>query len=110
MADFMQQGEEGVLIKVTVYQEDEETPYDLSGGSVASVEMWLGPPGGEKIAVDSGDGVQFTTDGSDGIVEYAVQAGDIFVDGTWNVQIAWTEGGLQRYSSVTSFTVAANIE
>lgn len=104
MATYLQQDDEGVLIVVTVYQEDGTTPYDLSTST--DTEIWLGPPSGEPLHVTA----TFTTDGTDGKLEYQVVAGDLSVNGTWNVQAVWQESGNQRHSTVTSFEVYRNVE
>ena len=122
MADFIQLGDEGVNLRVIVYEdEDETTIFDVSGAPEASLKVWLGAPDGEVIELDNAtNGVAFATDGSDGIIQYAIEdaATHDAVDGTpvlhiagdWNIQAEWTQGGDIRHSTVAQFEVRENVE
>lgn len=119
MANSIQIGDEGVALRMTIYtSEDETTAYDLSGAG--NLKMILGAPDGEVITLTSSNGVGFATDGSDGIVSYAIEAAAthdptnstpvIHTAGDWEMQIEWTQSGSTRRSTVATFEVKANIE
>jgi len=100
---WMQLGDTGVIVELTVTLEDEVTPYDLSSASLT--EIHLGPPSGDaKVCTAT-----FVTDGTDGKLQYATLAGDIDVAGTWDVQAYWEDGGDLRRSTVVVFDVYPNV-
>lgn len=121
MADFIQLGDEGINIQVTVYEDEEETTrFNLSSVSDTTLVMWLGAPDGEIIELtNTTNNVVFATDGSDGVIQYAIETAAVHdpddgtpvlhISGDWNVQVGWTDGGNSRRSTVTQFEVRANI-
>ena len=107
MATSMQKGDTGIIITFTVYDEDGTTPWDLSGAATTK-ELILGPPVGSAKVYDA----SFTTDGTDGKLQYATVDGDIDVAGIWKIQASWVDdgNGNERRSSAASFEVLENIE
>jgi len=51
----------------------------------------------------------FSTDGSDGYIQYAVIAGDLDVNGEWSIQGFASDGGYENSSDVGTFTVKPNL-
>ena len=105
MATSMQQGDTGVVLTITVYQENGTTKWDLSGATVTK-QIILGPPAGSAKVYDA----SFVTDGTDGALSYTTTDDDIDVPGTWNIQAYWVDSGEDRRSTVTTFEVLENIE
>lgn len=107
MATTMQKGDTGVVIILTVYDDDGVTPWNLSVAT-ATKQIILGPPAGSAKTVDA----TFTTDGTDGKLQYATVSGDIDVAGTWSVQAYWIDAGNsnERRSTVTTMEVFGNVE
>ena len=52
----------------------------------------------------------FTTDGTDGVVEYTLIAGDIDVEGVWRVQVLLTKAGVSVSTVRKAFTVLPRLE
>jgi hypothetical protein len=104
----MQKGDTGVVIQITVYEDDGTTPWDLSGATVTK-QLILGPPSGSPKVFDA----VFVTDGTDGKLKYLTTSEDIDIAGTWQVQAYWVDtggAGDERRSTVTNFQVEENIE
>ncbi len=51
----------------------------------------------------------FTTDGTDGKIQYTTVSGDLDVGGTWRAQAYIVIGGNEWHSDITSFEVHPNL-
>lgn len=104
MSQFIQYGDQGVNLIVTITDSDGSTSFDISTASV--MEIWLGPPTGsakKKTAT-------FVTDGTDGQIQYATASDDIDEVGLWDVQAYWVVTGSERHSNIATLDVRQNVE
>lgn len=68
------------------------------------MEMTLVRPDGTKFVVAA----TFSTDGTDGVIKYVTQSGDLNQAGIWKLQVLVALSGGQWNSSTTTFKVYAN--
>ena len=100
-------GDIGTVIKVTVQDKDANcvlTALDVS--TATTREFIFKKPSGDKLTVTA----TFTTDGTDGQIEYTTVDGDLDEVGEWKIQvyIAFIPGGSWR-SEIGSFKVSKNL-
>jgi len=97
-------GDMGTVIRLTVTENDGETPVNVSGATVKT--FYFVKPNGEKFnkpaEFDSGNGI-------DGKLKYITVEGDIDVAGRWQVQARIEIGTAKYFSSVTTFIVKSNL-
>lgn len=72
-------GDVGTVFRVTITEND--VALDISSASVTQFKFQS--PGGTTKTVDA----EFYTDGTDGILQYAVVDGDLDEEGTWILQV-----------------------
>jgi len=82
----------GWTLRLTV--EENGAPVDVSGIILADAFILIPPKGANKLA----DAV-FTTDGTDGQVEYVVEPGDFDQVGEWRVLVHFRDAPLDLKSS-----------
>lgn len=96
----------GTIFRVTVYDTTSTGGTTVADISTASTKKFIfNRPDGttfEKIAV-------FTTDGSDGNIQYLSVDGDLNVAGTWNLQAYVATGAGTWSTSVGTFKVHENL-
>lgn len=121
MADTIQLGDEGISIRLVVYEDEEKTiAHNMVAVDASSLKLWLGAPDGEVILLTYADnGVDFESNGSDGVITYATEDAAthdpenetplLHVSGIWNVQAEWIRNGSIKRSQVEQFEVLANI-
>jgi len=105
MADIVIQTENiGTALRFTVKDLDGAT-VDLS--SADALQVILQKPDGTKLTKTA----SLYTDGTDGIIQYLTQAGDMDNDdaGTWRAQVFVSIGSAEWYSEVVKFKVKANL-
>jgi hypothetical protein len=95
-------GDHGWLGKVRLTQDD--VPLDISG--YATLQFILRTPAGETVV----KGAEFTTDGTDGLLQYLVQPGDIVQTGTWMLQARISKPGVVLTSQPVIFTVGRRLD
>lgn len=101
MSATLQVGDVGTIIEVTLL--DGETPVSVVGAT--SKTMRFQKPGGTVID----KAAAFTTDGSDGKVQYVTVSGDLDIAGVWQVQAKIVTAEGQWTSAIGTFKVAANL-
>lgn len=92
----------GTTFILTIKDQDEAV-VDVSSASTKQV-LFQGP-NNKKVAQTA----SFTTDGTDGKIEYSLQSGDIPMVGTWKVQGKVVVGGSTWFTDITEFTVYDNL-
>lgn len=95
-------GDIGTLFKVTMKDQD-GVVVSLSGAT--SLQVKFQKPD-ESVIVKT---ASLFTDGTDGIVTYTTQSGDLDQPGAWKLQAVVAKGGGQWSSDLIKFKVAANI-
>ncbi len=96
-------GDVGTIFRITIVENDEVTPVNVSGATV------------KKILFKKGDGTKmektaiFYTNGSDGIIQYVGIAGDVNVNGNWKMQGYVEMPSGKFYSAVETFIVKENL-
>lgn len=93
-------GDYGQVIQLTVLDTDTGEAGDVSGYAASQSMVFRDPSGndGTKVAA-------FTTDGSDGLVQYTLVDGDIDEDGNWNVRVILTSASAVLTSTWLEFLV-----
>ena len=99
-------GDIGTIIRVTVQDKDSTcTSQVLNVSSATTRRFTLKKPSGAKLNVTA----SFTTDGTDGQIEYATVDGDLDEVGEWKIQVYLVMPGGSWRSEVGSFRVNANL-
>jgi hypothetical protein len=80
-----------------------EVVIDVSAAS--SKQIILKKPSGAMLTKDA----DFVTDGTDGLLSYVTQSGDLDEIGTWKIQSSVSIGGNVWKSSFKSFKVHRNL-
>lgn len=102
MADHIQVGNIGTVIRLTV--KEDGVAVDVSSAS-STKQIILGKPDGTSLTKNA----SFTTDGSDGKVEYTTIDGDLSLPGWWTAQAYVVMTGFTGHSEVVKFFVHPNI-
>jgi len=97
-----QQGDVGVSLIVAVVDPNGD-PIDLH--TATSLKIRIGAP--DNTSKDAVAG--FLTDGSDGQIVYATQAGDLAQAGEYEIQGIITMGGVTKSTAVSTLQVLGNI-
>ena len=99
-------GDIGTIIRVTVQDKDSTcTSQALDVSSATTRHFILKKPSGDKLTVTA----SFTTDGTDGQIEYATVDGDLDEVGEWKLQVYLVMPGGSWSSEVGSFRVNTNL-
>lgn len=99
----MQVGDVGTVIRLTI--EDGGSAVDVSSASTKQIIL-LSPTQGATALTKT---ASFTTDGTDGRIEYATVAGDIDVPGWWKVQAKVVLSSGTWSSTPVRFRVRSNL-
>lgn len=96
-------GDVGTIFRLTIVERDGVTPIDVSAAIVKNILFQKG--NGTRVKQNA---VNFT-DGTDGVIQYASQSGDIDSAGNWQIQgyVELPDG--KYYSEVLRFRVLDNI-
>ena len=95
-------GDIGLVIRVTI--EDDGSVVDVS--SATTKDFYLKRPDGSLLGPLA---TTFTTDGTDGQIEYATVSGDLSLAGLYDVQVIIVIVAQTNKSEVGHFTVRENI-
>jgi len=95
-------GDIGTAFEVTVKDQD-DVVVDLS--SATAKEILLQKPDKTVLTKTA----SFKTDGEDGVIQYALAAGDIDANGLWSLQAHVVLPAGEWWSSVVIFDVVANV-
>ena len=99
---YVHNADEGTIFRLTI-TDTAGTAIDVSTASTKFI--YFKDPSGNKVQKSAA----FYTDGSDGIIQYTTQAGDIDEEGTWQVQ-GYVETSLGKFfTEKSSFKVYSNI-
>jgi hypothetical protein len=93
-------GDYGQTIQLTVLDTDTSSAADISVYSTTQKMVFRNPAGTESEKTAA-----FYTDGSDGIVEYALVDGDISTAGNWRVRVEVTSATAVLTSTWLAFIV-----
>lgn len=96
------QNDIGTQIKVCI-KDCDSVVIDISLASTK--QILLKKPSGTTLTKTA----NFVTDGTDGLIYYSVESGDLSEVGTWKIQGIVTIGGNTWHSSFESFRVYRNI-
>ena len=97
----MQLNDVGTLLRVII--QENNSVKNLAG--ITSSQIVLRKPSGSTLTKSS----VFGSNGSDGIITYTTESGDIDEIGIWRIQGVITSGSAVFYSEVEEFTVNRNI-
>jgi hypothetical protein len=103
MANNIHVGDVGTVFKIKIIDDKTGNVLNLTGSSVKKIIFKK-----SDAAVVEHNAV-FTTDGSDGLIQYKTVANDLDVDGLWYIQGRVVGGGYENRSEVKNFTVFANL-
>lgn len=93
----------GTIFKVLIKDDDTGAALDIRTATTLQLKFKKPQsPTVTKTAV-------FTTDGSDGYIQYPVIAGDLDISGKWSVQGFVSGGGYDNSSEIGTFTVHPNL-
>lgn len=93
-------GDFGQTIQLTVLDTDTDEAANISGYNVGQSMIFRDPDGNDATVVAA-----FATDGSDGIVQYTLVAGDIDERGNWQVRVVVTSAVAQLTTTWLEFLV-----
>lgn len=95
--------EYGIIITLTLNDIDTDAAADISG--YTSVNVDLKPPSGD-IKTKS---ASFVTDGTDGQIDFTLEAGDLDEVGRWHLQVNLLSASAEISSEIVSFSVASEL-
>ena len=98
--DTINKDDDGYVIELTYIDTDTDAAADISAYTSAQYIV-LKDPGGNEAEKSA----SFKTDGSDGVVQYTVAAGDIGSSGEWSIRIKVESGSSTIRSEWESFNV-----
>lgn len=96
-------GDVGTSFRFLVRDEDGQV-IDVSGAT--GMKIWLRKPNGDVLEFDG----SLVNDGTDGLIEYVTESGDLDAPGKWRAQAQVTYGGNVVHTEVTKFEVEANLK
>lgn len=96
-------GDVGAVISIEVIDLATGNPLDISGATVK--KLYFTKPLGAKVNKTA----EFTTDGTDGKIEYTTIAGDLDTAGTWHVQGYVEIPGRKFYTEINTMEVLDNL-
>ena len=97
----------GTIFKVTIEDCDTGAAIDLSVATSGTTV--------KQIIFKKADGTvvthtaEFDTDGSDGVITYTIQDGDVDMSGTWFIQVHIEGTVTKNSSSIDTFVVQENL-
>ena len=99
-------GDIGTIVRATVNDTDSAgaaSVFNVSGA--LTKQLVFRKPDGIKLTKDA----EFTTNGTDGKIQYTTLSGDLDTAGSWNLQAYIVTPSGTWYSSVGSFKVYENL-
>ena len=91
-------GDIGTVFEITV--KDDGTVVDISGATTTKNILMLDPAG--TLNTKTGE---FTTNGTDGKVDYTTVSGDLDMSGTWRIQAYLKGASYDLHTSIGTFEV-----
>lgn len=91
----------GTVFRATIKEDDEVVPVD----SATTQQFIFQPPDGVSFTRPT----VFTTDGTDGQIEYATVDGDLSVGGEWKIQAYLVLSAWEGRSDIVEFKVYDNL-
>ena len=101
MASEIHVGDIGTILRITVY--DGTDIVDVS--NVDSMTIYLQKPTGATLTKTA----VYYTDGTDGIIQYVTESGDLDQAGTWQIQAKIDFGSDVFNTSIEKFKVLRNL-
>ena len=101
MADEIHQSDIGVILQFTV--QEAGTAVNISTASTKTIKL-VKPD--DSVLSKAGS---FTTDGSDGKLQYTTVSGDLDTAGTWHAQLYLVMTGWTGHTSIVPFVVYPNV-
>lgn len=98
----MQLGQKGLIIRRTI-KDELDAAVDISG--FTTKEFLLRSPKGVNTTHDA----SFTTDGTDGEMEFVTVVADLDEEGTWQIQAHLVDATDDHYSAIMTFQVIGNL-
>ena len=96
----------GTVFRVTVYDTDSAGATSALDISAATTKQFIfGKPDGTTSTKTA----TFTTDGSNGQLEYSTVSGDLDTAGTWSLQVYFATSGGSWRTDVGTFKVYENL-
>jgi hypothetical protein len=102
MAADIHSGDIGVVFKLTVHDQD-GLILSLIGATVMQI-IFKAPDGALKTMT-----AVFSTDGSDGNMQYATLGGDLHIDGNWKHQGYIEVNNFKGHTDIVAFKVKPNL-
>lgn len=103
MSNNIHLGDVGTIFRVRIIDDSTGVPIDISSAVVKTVKFK------KSNGVILEKAATFTTNGTDGYMQYSTIQGDLNVSGTWTIQ-GFVQGSTFRNNSeINTFTVNANI-
>ena len=101
--DTVRVGDEGTVFEMTIYEAGTTSPVNISSATVKQI-IFTKPNDDvvPKTAV-------FTTDGTDGKIQYTVQANDLDMAGYWDIQGYIESSSGKWHTTISSFKVEDNL-
>ena len=100
MANCIYVGDEGTTFRVQLLDCDTGSVLPVDAASVKEIIFE------DPLGTVTRYAAVFTTDGTDGLIEYVVIIGDLDMSGTWTIQ-GYVEGtGFKNSSSISTFEVS----
>lgn len=96
-------GDIGTKFKVRIVDEATDLPIDISAATAKTIKFFL--PDLSCLEKDAA----FSTDGTDGYIEYITVADDLSLAGRWKIQGFVIDSGFENNSAVAEFNVKDNI-
>jgi hypothetical protein len=104
MSNNIHVGDIGTIFKLKIVDDDTGLPIDVSLADTKEVKFR--PPDGPSVTKTA----SFTTDGSDGWIQYTTIAADLSIDGDWDIQgFVVRTGFYSNHSEVKEFVVHDNL-
>lgn len=106
MAETIQLGDIGTIFVITLKNGSDIAP--INAASVKNIifrKPRVGTTPGEVVTKTA----SFTTNGTDGKLQYVTVQGDLDIVGKWEIQAQVTLPGWEGHSAVGTFTVKSNL-
>lgn len=103
MSNNIHLGDIGTIFKVRILDDSTSSPIDIS----SSIEKVIKFKKSNGVILERN--AVFTTDGSDGYMEYSTIAGDLNVSGNWTIQGFVKSSTFENNSEIGVFEIKPNI-
>ena len=93
----------GTVFKVMIVDDATDAAMDVSAATTKQIKF--GKPSGTTVVQTA----SFTTDGTDGYIEYKTVANDLDLHGSWQIQGFVVSATYSNHSQVSRFEVEKNL-